>query len=224
MKLDLDFIVGTTLVVCAVAVTTAVLYRQFVTPLDVNQIERPTFVASWHKVFATGRHVGATAARVQIIEFSDFECPYCAQFHKTLLVVRSRFPQQIGVAYLHYPLPGHRFAVPAARAAECAAAQGLYEAMRDQLFANQDDFGLKPWKDFAAAAGVPDLMAFASCVRSTDAIPAVEQGKALGKELSVKGTPTIVINGWKLGRPPNVSELENMVRLILAGKSPITQD
>ena len=55
----------------------------------------------------------------------------------------------------------------------------------------------------------------------TDPIPRVEEGRALGAKLDVKGTPTIIINGWKLGRPPTETELDQMVQRILAGKPPV---
>jgi len=93
--------------------------------------------------------------------------------------------------------------------------------MRDELFERQDDFGLKPWSDFAAAAGVSHLAAFDDCIKRTDPIPRVEEGRALGRKFDVRGTPTIIINGWKLGRPPTLDELDHMIKAILAGKSPV---
>ena len=93
--------------------------------------------------------------------------------------------------------------------------------MYDQLFEGQDQFGLKPWDDYATAAGVPDIPAFDACIKKTVPIPHVEEGKALGSKLDVQGTPTVIINGWKLGRPPNQQELDGMVKRILAGRSPV---
>lgn len=95
---------------------------------------------------------------------------------------------------------------------------GLVEAMYDQLFEGQDQFGLKPWDDHATAAGFPDIPAFDACIKKTGPIPRVEEGKALGAKLDVKGTPTIIINGWKLGKPPTEAELDQMVQRTLAGK------
>jgi protein-disulfide isomerase len=122
---------------------------------------------------------------------------------------------------MHYPLPMHRFAEPAARVSECARAQGRFEAMHERLFEQQNAFGLKPWHEFAAEAGVPELATFEACIKSTEPVPRVVEGKALGSAFDIKGTPTIVINGWKLARPPNIEELDAMVKAILAGKSPV---
>ncbi len=165
--------------------------------------------------------IGTAAAPVQVLEFADFECPFCASFHKDLKVVQKRYPTQVAVAFVHFPLRMHRFAEPAARAAECAGDQGRLEAMHDLLFEQQDKFGLKPWGEFATDAGVPDSAAFEACIKRTDPIPRVTEGKALGNQLDVQGTPTVMINGWKLGRPPTLDELDHMVKAILAGKSPV---
>ena len=115
----------------------------------------------------------------------------------------------------------HRFAEPAARVSECAGDQGRFEAMYDLLFEQQYRFGLKPWSEFASEAGVADSAAFEACIKRTEPIPLVTEGKALGSQLDVHGTPTVVINGWKLGRPPTLEELDHMVKAILAGKSPV---
>ena len=116
----------------------------------------------------------------------------------------------------------HRFAEPAARVVECAGDQGRFEAMYDLLFEQQDKFGLKPWSEFAADAGVADSTTFEACIKRTEPIPRVTEGKALGGQLDIQGTPTVVINGWKLGRPPSLEELDRMVKAILVGKSPIS--
>jgi protein-disulfide isomerase len=112
--------------------------------------------------------------------------------------------------------------MPAARVAQCANDQGRFEAIYDQLFEGQDQFGLKPWDDYATAAGVPDLAAFDVCIKKTDPILRVDEGKALGSKLDIKGTPTVIINGWKLGQPPTEAELDQMVRRILTGKPPVS--
>jgi len=100
--------------------------------------------------------------------------------------------------------------------------QGRFEAMYDQLYEGQESFGLKPWSVYAAAAGVPDLAQFAVCVGKSDPIPLVEEGKQLGAQIDVHGTPTVVISGWKLGRPPSEQELDAMVKAVLAGKEPVS--
>ena len=110
----------------------------------------------------------------------------------------------------------------AARAAECASDQGHFEAMYEKLFEGQESFGLTPWSEYAAAAGLPDPAAFDGCMKRTNPVPRVEQDKELGTNLDVKGTPTLIVNGWMLARPPSSDELVAMITAILAGKSPIS--
>jgi protein-disulfide isomerase len=123
---------------------------------------------------------------------------------------------------MHFPLRGHRFAIPAARVSECAGEQGRFEAMHDQLFEGQDSFGLKPWSEYATAAGVPDLAQFDACIKNSGPVRRIEEGKQLGTQIDVQGTPTLVINGWKLGHPPTAEELDAMIKAVLAGKEPVS--
>jgi protein-disulfide isomerase len=181
-------------------------------------------IPRWHDALAKGVHLGSDTAPVQLVEFADFECPFCGNFHKTLKAVQARFPNQIALTYVHFPLQGHRFALQAARVVECAGEQQRFEAMYDRLFDEQDSFGLKPWSELAAEAGVSDGSAFERCIKRTDPIPRVVGGEQLGKALDVQGTPTIIINGWKLARPPSSEELDGMVKAILAGRSPVRSD
>jgi protein-disulfide isomerase len=209
---------------CALVTTGAIVHREFfASPAGRTQAQqKPIFVKNWQADLAKGIRMGPAEAPVQLLEFADFECPYCATFHKDLKELRARYATQMALTHVHFPLPMHRFAEPAARVAECAGDQGRFEAMYDLLFEQQDRFGVKPWSDYASDSGVPDSAAFEACIKRTDPIARVTEGKALGNQLDVQGTPTVVINGWKLGRPPTLDELDHMVKSILAGKSPVS--
>jgi protein-disulfide isomerase len=224
MKVKLDAVVTATLVVCAIITTGLVLRREFMAKTNASApVERKAaLIPQWRDELKKGIRLGPEAAPVQLIEFADFECPFCGSFYKTLRALRERYPMQVSLIYVHFPLRGHRFALPAARVAECASEQGRFEAMYDQLFEGQASLGLKPWSDYATAAGVPDLEKFDACIKKSDPIRRVEEGKELGAQIDVQGTPTLVINGWKLGRPPTEDELDGMVKKILAGKSPVS--
>lgn len=224
MKLRFDVVVTVTLVVCAVLTTGLVVRRAFVAPLSSlgREEQRPIFIKDWRTDLSRGVRMGSEQAPVQLLEFADFECPYCATFHKDMKALREHYPSQVAVTFVHFPLPMHRFAEPAARVAECARDQGSFEAMYDLLFEQQDQFGLKAWSEFATEAGVPDGVAFETCIKRTNPIPRVVEGEQLGKDIDVRGTPTVIVNGWKLGRPPSKQELDAMVRAILAGKSPVS--
>jgi protein-disulfide isomerase len=228
MKIKADAIVNGILVLCAIVITGFVARREFKQPPTTTTAQNlptestPIYISNWRTHILDGHLMGSSAAPVQLVEFADFECPFCATFHNNVKVLRERYPAQIALTYVHFPLSGHRFAEPAARVAECAGEQGHFESMYDRLFDHQESFGLKPWDEFATEAGVPDRAAFDTCIRSTGPIPRVAEGKSLGKELDVQGTPTLIINGWKLGHPPNPEELDVMVKAILAGKDPVS--
>lgn len=221
-KSHLDTTLTVVLVACAVLTTGLVLRREFFAPAAAPAVaQKPVFVEEWRSHLDKGVRLGPPEAPVQLIEFADFECPFCASFHKTMESVRQRYTTQMAITYVHYPIPGHRFAEPAARVAECAGEQGRFEAMHARLYEWQNQLGLKPWSEFATAAGVADVAAFESCVERTDPLERVVEGRKLADQLGVRGTPTVIVNGWQLQRPPDAMELERMVQAILAGKSPV---
>lgn len=224
MKFRWDYVLTAVLVLCAVITTALVVRREWGAPAATAAqplAQKPIFIDDWQSQFSHGTRFGTVDAPVQLIEFGDFECPFCATMHQTLKKLRGRYPNEISLTYIHLPLPMHRFAVPAARAAECAGEQGRSEQMYDQLFEEQQSFGLKPWSDYAVGAGVPDLATFDACIKQTNSIARVEAGQKASAQLEVHSTPTLIVNGWKLERPPTAEELERMVQAILSGKSPI---
>lgn len=216
----IDTALTITLVACAVATVSILIKREVLRPTmpDPASAQKDVFIDDWRSLVSSGVQLGSSGAPVQIIEFADFECPFCASFYKTIQALRRKYPTQVGVTLIQFPLPMHRFAIPAARAAECANEQGHFEDMHGQLFAQQEQFGLKSWVEMARDAGVTDLVAFESCTKRTELVSAVEKGKALGEKLNIQGTPTVIMNGWKLGRPPSGEELDRMVQRVLEHK------
>ena len=89
----------------------------------------------------------------------------------------------------------------------------------------RESFGLKPWRRVCNGRGGGTGSCWQVLIRArakTDPIPRVLDGKQLGKELDVQATPTIIVNGWKLGHPPSEQELDAMVKAVLAGKEPVS--
>ena len=95
--------------------------------------------------------------------------------------------------------------------------------MHDYMFENQDALGKTPWIELARAAGVADSSQFDQCMTSSPVVDArIQAHKDLGdKTFGVRATPTLVINGWKLGEPPDRATLDKMVQAALAGKAPV---
>lgn len=214
----------TVLVLCAL-VTTGLVVRREINPaplLSRSSVSGPSLIKGWREALNRGVTMGPANAPVQVVEFADFECPFCASFHSTLRAARERHQDKIALTFAHFPLETHKFAEAAALAAECAAEQGHFEAMHNQLFEHQAAFGERPWATFARDAGVADLTRFEACMTKAAPLARIRAAKALGANtFEVRGTPTVVINGWRLSSLPSDSELDEMIQAVLAGESPI---
>ncbi len=208
------------LVSCAVIMTVVVVRREVLhrgSAVNVQRLDRPRLVHDWPAVSGVGHRIGPVGASVTVVEFGDFECPACRVFANTALKgVRARYPSDVALVFRHLPLGYHRFAYPAARAAECAASQGRFEAFFDAVYRGQDSLGLKPFSQFAAESGMPDLTVFAKCNSSNAPVPAIEMDLIAAKALQPRGTPTIIIDGLQLGGVPDSAGFDRMVRDELA--------
>jgi protein-disulfide isomerase len=180
----------------------------------------PTLVSDWESLSATAIAMGDPGNPVRVLEFADFECPFCRKFDSTMRAIQAANPKTVTRLFVHHPLKMHRFAVPAARAAECAGEQSKFSAMHDLLFAKQDSLGLKSWSSYAHEAGISNTAAFERCIGRTTPFARIEAGTALAEAYQVKGTPTVIINGWRFSRPPNDSVLLLSIREFAAGKGP----
>ena len=177
-------------------------------------IERET-VPLWSELTSVGHRMGRPDAKVTILEFSDFECPFCRRFSEVAAAVRKAHGDDVAHVFVHYPLTGHRFARPAAHVAECAAAQGRFEEMHDLLFVKQDSLGLKEWSSFAKESGVRNISEFSGCLRDTSKARFIDAGLAAGRSVDVRGTPTVVINGTLYRQLPPDS-LSDIVKDLLS--------
>jgi protein-disulfide isomerase len=112
--------------------------------------------------------------------------------------------------------------VSAAMAVECVALQGDVGSFVDLTFVKQDSVGLKSWPSYAAEAGIPDLPAVEACLRSPPPMPRIDRGLALAQELGLKGTPSVVVNGWVYPAPPPAEELSRVIGDFAAGRDPLS--
>jgi protein-disulfide isomerase len=194
------------LVACAVAIT-AVVVRREMFPAAAGPDMRPRAVDNWEQIVSAGRWIGSPRAPVRIVEFSDFQCPFCARTHPVIEAVRRRHPERVAVLYRHFPLDAiHPHARPAAVASECAGEQARFAEMASLLFAQQDSLGAKPWARFAAEAGVRDAAAFERCLRDSRMLENIDRDAKVGTATGIEVTPTLVING--ILRPGAVTEAQ----------------
>lgn len=174
-------------------------------------------VADWRSYASTGHRVGPDSATVTIVEYEDFECPVCGEFNRgPFKDVASRFPGRVAVVHKHWPLPMHRLAYPAARAAECASEQGRFEEYRQLLYDKQDSLGLKTFQEFAVSAGIGDLPRFNACYSNSKRVGVIEHDINEAKALGAHGTPTLMINGLMLVGAPDSIELERYIKQAIA--------
>ena len=146
-------------------------------------------------VAATDPVRGAGAAPITIIEFSDFQCPFCARVTPTLTRLREAYGDRVRIVWKDFPLADiHPDATKAAEAAHCAGDQGKYWEFHDRLFANQSALKPDALKQHAAASGI-EPKAFNACVDSGRHAERVQQGVKQGRALGVNSTPMLFING-----------------------------
>jgi protein-disulfide isomerase len=140
---------------------------------------------------------GNAAAPVTIIEFSDYQCPFCARVNPTLAKVRETYGDRVKIVFKDFPLGNHPQAPKAAEAARCAGDQKKYWEMHDAMFANQRALEVPALKQTARAIGL-DGAAFDQCLDSGKWAAAVRSGTELGEKMGVNSTPTLYVNGRAL--------------------------
>jgi protein-disulfide isomerase len=140
---------------------------------------------------------GNAAAPVTIVEFSDFQCPFCARVNPTLDRVRQTYGDRVKIVFKDYPLANHPQAPKAAEAARCAGEQNKFWEMHDAMFANQRALEVPALKQTARAIGLNGA-AFDSCLDSAKYEATVRAGTELGEKMGVNSTPTLYINGRPL--------------------------
>ena len=223
MRQHLDRLVTVVMVAAAAAVATGAVHREFFrVPGASATTEQPTYYEEWQDWARKGILVGDSSADIKILQFVDLQCPFCKRFHDALRNLPPELEDTVAVIFVHYPVAMHPSAMSAARAVECADTHGKFWEYADAIFRDQDSLGSKSWGRYAADAGIADTADVAVCVNGTDAFPRIHQGLELGSQIGIRGTPTVVINGWWLPVAPYES-LVATVRQIQAAEEPYRQ-
>jgi protein-disulfide isomerase len=137
--------------------------------------------------------LGPENAPVQLIEFADYECPYCQKVNDDLGRLREQFGDQVSLVYKDYPLPMHPLAARAAEAARCAGAQGKFWEFHDSLFQTKR-LQVSELKQQAVALKL-DTARFDQCLDSKEQTAAVKNDTLEGQRLGLTGTPSFFVNG-----------------------------
>jgi len=149
-------------------------------------------------VDTAGRPIrGNPNAPVTIVEFSDFQCPYCSRARPTVNRVRETYGDKVRVIFRNFPLQIHAEAQKAGEAATCAGEQGKFWEMHDRLFANQAKLRVADLKEHATALGL-NAEAFNQCLDSGKHAADLQKDVEQGADYGVSGTPAFFINGRPL--------------------------
>jgi len=151
-----------------------------------------------HEVDANqGPSKGPQDAPLQVVIFSDFQCPFCARLEPTLTQLEKAYRQQIRMVWKNYPLPFHENARPAAEAALAAQAQGKFWEMHDKLFADQRHLDRATYEKYAGELGL-DLARFRADLDAQKYQDAIDADRKDAEAAGVTGTPAVFINGRKI--------------------------
>lgn len=159
---------------------------------------------------ASGPSRGAPDAPVTIVEFSDFQCPFCKRMRSTLDALMDAYPEEVRVVYRHFPLRSHEMAQPAAEASLCADEQGKFWAFHDEVFARQAELSAETLDDVAAEVGL-DLEAYHDCVADRRYRERVLADYQAALDAGVQGSPAFFVNG----RPIFGAESEGVFRELI---------
>lgn len=149
-------------------------------------------------ITAANPSLGSASAPVTLIEFSDYQCPFCQRVEPTIKKLREAYGSRLRIVWKDFPLTQiHPQAFKAGEAAHCAGDQGKYWELHDVLFANQSALQVPDLKRHAAGLGL-NAEAFNACLDSSKYGERVRDGVSEGSGLGVNSTPTIFINGRRL--------------------------
>jgi protein-disulfide isomerase len=162
--------------------------------------------------------VGPSSAPVTIVEFSDYQCPFCQRAEASVKEVLKKYGDKVHLVYMDFPLPMHQNALRAAQAARCAGDQGKYWQYHDALFADQTKLDAAGLKATASKLGL-DTKKFDACVAGDMHMDEVHKSQQAGNDAGVDGTPTFLINGRMISGAQPAGEMESVIDEELAAQN-----
>jgi len=157
-----------------------------------------------------GPSFGSSDAKVDIVVFSDFECPFCSKAAKVVDNIRSRYGDRVHLVFRQYPLPIHANARAAAEASLAAHEQGKFWDFHDRVFRTQASLDRASLERHAAELGL-DVQKFKRALDEQRFAARVDQDMELGRKVEVQGTPTVFVNGNRLEAPTDETSVVNAI-------------
>lgn len=152
---------------------------------------------------------GPANAKVQLVEFADYECPYCIKVHPTVKQLQAEFGDRVSFVFKNLPLPMHAHAQKAAEAALCAAAQNKFWDYHDKLFTSTQ-LDVPALKQFAVDLKL-DSAKFNTCLDSGSQVAAIQKDAAEATKLGLQATPSFFLNGHFFTGAVDYPSLKQMV-------------
>lgn len=159
---------------------------------------------------------GPADAKVTIVEFSDFECPFCSRAAAVATQVKAKYADKVRFVFRQFPLSFHKNAHLAAQASLAANAQGKFWEFHDKLFQNQSSLDRASLEKFAKEVGL-NVDRFKKELDDKTYASAVDADFKLGEEVAVEGTPSMFLNGARVANPTDFETLSKQIDEALAG-------
>jgi len=184
---------------------------EYMESLRANQNIRVTLVPPTEEV-AVGDlpAMGPQNAAVTVVEFADYQCPYCRQIEPAMEKLRAQYKDKVRYSYRDFPLPMHQFAQKAAEASRCAGVQGQFWPYHDRIFTADSNLDTPKLKSIAKDLKL-DSAAFDKCLDSGQQADAVAKDSKDGKNLGITGTPTVFVNGHVISGAASYETLRELV-------------
>jgi protein-disulfide isomerase len=193
-------------------------YAQILDELKQKEAQnQPLTPEAQAKIAAKGApSFGPEDAKVTIVEFSDFECPYCTRAAQVTHQIRERYGDKVRFVFRQFPLPMHQQAHLAAQASLAAAEQGKFWEFHDLLFANQRALTRESLEGYAKQLNL-NVSSLKQALDNGKHKAAVDSDLKLGEEVSVSGTPTVFINGKRVPNPTEFAPVAKLIDEALGG-------
>lgn len=159
---------------------------------------------------------------VKLVEYADYECPYCGSYYPIVKAVEQKYDNEITYQFVNFPLAGHQNARAAHRAAEAASLQGKFWEMHDLLYTKQND-----WKDSTNPASVFEGYAqqlglnmdkYRQDANGEQVNATINADVQQGQNLNISGTPTFFLDGKNIGLPQSVDEFSKLIDQEISSK------
>ncbi len=162
---------------------------------------------------------GNKNASVTVVEFSDFQCPFCSRAAETVNQLKKKYGNKVKVGFKHFPLPMHPDAKPSAEASMCVNEQSSdkFWKFHDLVFKNQDKLDKASLEKYAKEIGA-DMKKFNDCVQSKKFADSVQKDLNYGEKIGVKSTPTFFVNGQLISGAVPIETFSEIIEEELAEK------